>query len=126
MDEAGASTAGACAHPAAGAADATATSGAYATYRNPFVYFASITASPSCQSDDVGLSRLKSDLARTASTPAFAYIVPDRCHDAGPTPCAAGASAGPADAAAFLQQVVPEIIASQAYKKNGLLVDDGR
>ena len=43
-----------------GAADPTAeqaaSSGAYATFRNPFVYFQSLTGSPSCAADDVGLN----------------------------------------------------------------------
>ncbi|HEX4437421.1 MAG TPA: alkaline phosphatase family protein [Solirubrobacteraceae bacterium] len=123
IDEGG-STPAACAHPAAGAPDAgmASESGAYATYRNPFVYFQSITSSPSCAADDVGMSSLKGDLAGTAkSTPAFSYIVPDRCHDAGPSPCSPGASAGPADAEGTLKEVVGEIMASKAYKSDGLI-----
>jgi phosphatidylinositol-3-phosphatase len=124
IDEGGA-TPPACAHPATGAPDAStaAESGAYATYRNPFVYFQSIASTPSCAADDVGLSSLKSDLSGSAkSTPAFSYIVPDRCHDAGPSPCSAGAAAGPADAEGLLREVVGEIMASKAYKSDGLIV----
>ncbi len=68
IDEAG-SAAGACAHPAAGAADPTFESGAYATFRDPFVYFESVTSSSGCASDVVGLSALKTDLASASSTP---------------------------------------------------------
>ncbi len=117
----GPSTPAACTHPALGEADPTLTAGDYATYRNPFVYFASITGSPECQADDVGLTRLKPDLA-SAHPPALSYIVPDRCHDAGGTPCAPGAPTGAGDAAPFLQLVVPEIMASAAYKHGGLIV----
>jgi hypothetical protein len=125
IDEAGAQAA-ACAHPVPGQADPTAdeeaSSGAYATFRNPFVYFASVLDSPECAADDVGLASLKGDLASAKSTPSFSYIVPDRCHDGNPTPCSAGAPAGLAPAEAFLKVVVPEITGSKAYRKDGLLV----
>jgi hypothetical protein len=117
---------GACAHPALGQADPTAaetaSSGPYATFINPIVYFASVVGSPQCAADDVGLDKLRSDLASATSTPSFAYIVPDRCHDGNPTPCSPGAPAGMAPAETFLKQAVPEITGSKAYKENGLLV----
>lgn len=117
---------GACQHPALGAADPTAnqatSAGAYATFRNPFVYLDSIVESPGCTVDDVGLPKLRTDLAKGASTPNFSYIVPDRCHDGNPTPCNPGAPAGMAQTNSFLEQVVPEITGSKAYKENGLLV----
>jgi hypothetical protein len=120
------STATDCAHPAIGQADSTAvqtaSTGAYATFRNPFVYFGSIISSPSCAADDVGLSALKGDLASSEQTPSFSYIAPDRCHDGNPTPCTPGAAAGMGPANSFLQEVVPEILASKAYRENGLLV----
>ncbi len=125
IDEAGA-TQGACAHPALGrldpTADQTASSGAYATFRNPFVYFDSILDTPECAADDVGLAGLKGDLASAERTPSFAYIVPDRCHDGNPTPCSPGAPAGVLPADSFLKEVVPKIIRSNAYKESGLLV----
>jgi hypothetical protein len=125
IDESGAQAA-ACAHPMLGQADPTAeqaaSTGAYATFRNPFVYFASIIDSPTCASDDVGLASLKGDLASAESTPSFSYIVPDRCHDGNPTPCTLGAAAGMPASEAFLKQVVPEITGSKAYKESGLLV----
>jgi phosphatidylinositol-3-phosphatase len=122
LEEAGPPT-GPCAHPAPGAADPTAAGGAYATYRNPFLYFESITAASSCRENDVGLGHLKADLAGAAKrTPSLSYIVPDRCHDGGPTPCAPGAPSGPATTDAVLETLVPEIMASKAYKKDGLLV----
>jgi hypothetical protein len=119
----GPATAGPCTHPAPGASDPTLAGGAYATFRNPIVYFESITSKPSCQTAEVGLSQLKSDLAGSGTkAPAFSYIVPDRCHDGGPTPCSPGAPAGPAAASAWLETVAPSILASKAFKKNGLLV----
>jgi hypothetical protein len=130
MDEPGSgagSAYGACGHPALGAPDPTSAptppaGQAYATWRNPFVYFHSLIDSSACASDDVGLQKLKSDLSSTSSTPSFAYIVPDRCHDGNPTPCAPGAPAGMEAADGWLKKVVPEITASKAYKQNGLLV----
>jgi hypothetical protein len=120
-------TTGACGHPALGAADPlsalTPPAGqAYATWRNPFVYFHSVIDSPECASDDVGLSSLKDDLASAKSTPSFSYIVPGRCDDGDTTPCAAGQTGGMGAADGFLQKVVPEILSSKAYKENGLLV----
>jgi len=125
MDEPGAQ-AGACAHPVLGQADPTAVqtagTGPYATFRNPFVYFHAITDSAACASADVGLDRLKVDLASSAHTPSFVYVAPDRCHDGNPTPCTPGAPAGMGPADAFLAKVVPEITASKAYHDGGLLV----
>ena len=113
----------ACGHPAPGASDPTQAGGPYATFRNPFVYFESITAASSCATADAGLSRLKADLAGPAArTPAFSYIVPDRCHDGNPVPCSPGAPAGPAAASAWVETVAPSILASKAFKQGGLLV----
>jgi phosphatidylinositol-3-phosphatase len=118
--------AGACEHPSLGASDPTAaqtaSAGPYATFRNPFVYFDSVLNTPQCTADDVGLGRLRVDLAQAKSTPSFSYVAPDRCHDGNPTPCTPGAPAGMPQANAFLGQVVPEILESKAYKENGLLV----
>ncbi len=118
---------GACGHPALGAPDPTSAptppaGQTYATWRNPFVYFHSLIDSPACASDDVGLDKLKTDLRSAKSTPSFAYVVPDRCHDGNPTPCAPGAPAGMQAADGWLKQVVPEITGSKAYKESGLLV----
>jgi hypothetical protein len=125
IDEGGSSS-GTCAHPVIGSADpgsaAASGAGPYATSINPIAYFASLTGASSCQKDDVGLSALKSDLASTARTPSFSYIAPSRCEDGAPTPCAPGMPAGLAPANVFLERVVPEILASKAYKQNGLLV----
>jgi hypothetical protein len=118
----------ACAHPALGQSDPTVApspagaSGAYATFRNPFVYFHGLTESPACAADDVGLAALDGDLASAKRTPSLSYIVPDRCHDASPGPCPGGAPGGLPAADALLAQIVPKILASPAYKQDGLLV----
>jgi hypothetical protein len=121
------SATGACGHPALGAADPTSAltppgAQTYATWRNPFVYFHAVIDSPECESNDVGLSALKGDLASAKRTPSFSYIVPGRCDDGDATPCAAGAPTGMAAANGYLEKVVPEILGSKAYKENGLLV----
>ena len=86
------------AHPVLGQSDPSSgqspAGGTYSTFSNPFVYFQSIASSTLCLSNDVGLSRLSSDLRSPAKTPSFVYIAPDRCHDANPTPCRPGAAAG--------------------------------
>ncbi len=120
------SAAPACGHPALGQADPTAATPPpaqpYATFRNSIVYFDSLTSAPSCAAQDVGLSMLAGDLASASRTPSFAYIVPDRCHDGSPGPCPGGGAGGLAAADAFLEGVVPKILASKAYKEGGLLV----
>jgi hypothetical protein len=93
----------------------------YQTWRNPFVYFQAIAAAPACAQDDVGMSALKGDLASISKTKSFSYLAPGRCDDGAPTPCAPGRPAGMAAADEFLKKVVPEIQASAAYKKDGLL-----
>ncbi len=124
IDEAGV-TAPACAHPGVGQPDASgeaAAAQAYATFRNPFVYFHGFSDGPSCALDDVGLASLDGDLSSAKRTPSFSYIVPDRCHDASPGPCPGGGAGGLPAANALLEQIVPKILASQAYKHGGLLV----
>jgi hypothetical protein len=113
-----------CRHPAMGAADteqAPTTGDPYVTWRNPFVYFDSLDTSTNCAQDDVALQQLKPDLASASKTPSLALVVPDRCHDGSPEPCAPGSPAGLAPAGAFLEQVVPEIELSPAYKEGGLI-----
>jgi phosphatidylinositol-3-phosphatase len=117
---------GDCGHPAPSAPDPTAAATpaagqTYATWRNPFVYFSSLTGAPSCEAHDVGIDQLSADLATPSRTPSFAYIAPDLCNDGSPTPCASGAPAGMPAAEGFLRHVVPEILGSKAYKESGLL-----
>ncbi len=113
-----------CRHPALGAADpdqAPLPGDAYETWRNPFVYFDSLSGSSECAQDDVGLEQLQPDLQAASSTPSLSYIVPSACHDGSEVPCEAGQPAGLAAAEPFLKTVVPEIEASPAYKEGGLI-----
>ncbi len=117
--------ASACWHPEFGAPDPTSQApqgDTFATFRDPFTYFDGVLHSPECSHDDVGIEGLAGDLKSAKSTPAFSYIVPDLCHDGRATPCALGAPSGLPAAETFLRRVVPEILASPAYHKGGLLI----
>ena len=109
----------ACPHPALGAADPGTAS--YQTWRNPFVYFQAIAGSPACATHDVGMNGFRHDLADEGRTADFTYIAPGPCHDGSPTACRPGAASGMTTADAFLHRIVPVILSSKAYKKNGLL-----
>ena len=114
-----------CRHPALGAVDDTQTAKVgdqYAARHNPFVYFASITASADCSTRDVDLSRLPTDLASASNTPTLSYITPDLCHDGHDTPCVDGQPGGLASADTWLRQWVPRITSSPAFLKDGVLV----
>jgi hypothetical protein len=120
------STRSACPHPASGAADTAQVASAkrdYVTWRNPFVYFHSITDNDTlCAQDDVGVDALAKDLKSVGSTPTFSYISPGPCDDGSDVPCHTGAKAGLGQADAFLKTVVPEIEASPAYQQDGLIL----
>lgn len=120
----GQATMPACPHPALGAADPYSTPSAgepYVTWRDPFLYFSSVTESSTCGTDNVGISQLAGDLKSAKDTPSLSYISPDPCDDGSPTPCAPGANPGLAATEGFLRQTVPEIEASTAYKEGGLM-----
>jgi phospholipase C len=82
---------------------------------NPFAFYGG-----ACPSNVVPHTALASDLA--GSTPRFVWITPDRCHDTHDCRVSVGDQ--------WLQQEVPLITASQAWKSNGVLFitwdeDDG-
>lgn len=82
---------------------------------NPFAFYGG-----TCPSNVVPFTSFSSNL--TGSTPRFAWITPDRCHDTHDCSVAVGDR--------WLQQVVPQITSSQAWKSNGVLIitwdeDDG-
>lgn len=117
-------TATTCRHPAPGASDDAAAprpGDAYVTWRNPFVYFRSIVDDPGCAERVVGLARLAEDLRAPATAPSLSYIVPNRCHDGSSEACAPGQPPGMPSADAWLREVVPQIMASAAYKADGLI-----
>src|SRR5262249_35081173 len=94
----------------------------YAVRHNPFAYFHSIIDSPVCAERDVPLDRLPADLANEASTANLSYITPNLCHDGHDSPCVDGQPGGLVSADGFLRPWVPRILASPAYRHDGLLV----
>lgn len=57
-------------------------SGNYTPHHNPFIYFDDIrTNATRCASHVVAFSALSSDLSSAATTPNYAFIVPDECSD---------------------------------------------
>ncbi len=121
-----------CGHPVIGARDGTQAAEAptaqvpagdqYATRHNPFVYFHSIVDSPTCATGVVNLALLPADLATEATTPNFVFIAPNLCNDGHDAPCVDGEPGGLASADRFLQQWVPKITNSPAYRHDGLLI----
>ena len=131
-----------CGHPQIGVgtdntytAEAPSTSvplgDAYATRHDPFMYFHSIIDSPSCNTHVVNLdAHLAKDLERTATTPNLVFITPNLCDDghdgsgtgAAGTTCANGQPGGLTSIDTFLKKWVPQIMASPAYKEDGLIV----
>ena len=104
---------------------------AYATRHDPFVYFHSIIDNEaSCKAHVVNLNKLPADLKDERTTPNYTFITPNLCDDghdgagtgAAGTTCANGGPGGLTSIDAFLQKWVPQILASPAYKKDGLLV----
>ncbi|HEY5192342.1 MAG TPA: hypothetical protein VIJ39_00545 [Solirubrobacteraceae bacterium] len=114
-----------CRRPELGATDPNHTpvpGDPYLTYRNPFVYFDSLLSEGACASNDVDLSQLRASLATPANTPNLSWIVPSACNDGSARSCAPGAPAGLTAADGFLKEVVPQVLATSAYSKEGLIV----
>lgn len=115
----------ACRRPGSDAADDTLRArpgDGYATRHNPFVYYHSLLDLGDCDANDGPLARLETDLQAEKTTPNYAYIAPSLCNDGTETPCADGAPGGLPAADAFLATWVPKILASPAYKRNGLVI----
>jgi hypothetical protein len=113
-----------CRHPSSNQPDETQRArpgDAYAARHNPFVYFHSLLDLGDCASDDLPLTRLSADLASEAKTPNYSFIVPNLCHDGSEPTCPDGSPGGLQAADAFLATWVPKILASAAYRHDGLL-----
>jgi len=115
-----------CGHVPIGATDITNHAGEkdqYADKHDPFVYFHSIIDDPArCAAHVVDLDVLESDLRAVDTTPNFSYITPNLCHDGHDTPCKNGEPGGLISADKFLREWVPRILASPAFKRDGLLI----
>jgi len=88
----------------------------YAQKHDPFVYFNDIRTNTSrCNSHVVPYTQLSSDLGSTSTTPNYAFITPDMCHDMHDCATSTGDS--------WLQSNVPQILNSTAFKtQRSLLV----
>ena len=100
----------------------------YVPRHNPFVYFADVqTNIARCRAHIAPYSALGSrsggDLASDATTPAFAFITPNLCHDMHDD-CSSSLGTNPVQTGdAWLKQEVPKIFGSDAFAKhNSLLV----
>ena len=67
-------------------------------------------------------NQLASDLESVPTTPNLSYITPNLCNDGHDSPCADGRPGGLVSADAWLKQQVPVILASPAFKQDGILV----
>jgi hypothetical protein len=114
-----------CLHPGLGVVDDhfhAQQGDQYATRHNPFVYFHSIIDSPTCQKNVVPLTKLASDLKSVATTPNLSFITPNLCND-GHDPASAICEGGHLKSAnRFLQNFLPAILASPAYRQDGMLI----
>lgn len=111
-----------CVYPNPGEGSAAALPGGYAASQNPFVYFHSLLDLGDCSENDVPLDQLSKDLAKAEKTPSYSFIAPTPCNAGTAGQCPAGAPEGAASADAFLSAWVPKILASPAYKADGLLI----
>jgi hypothetical protein len=76
-----------------------------------------------CKARVVDLSALSADLAAEATTPNYSFITPDLCHDGHDETCVNPAQKGGLEGEdEFLKEWVPRILASPAFKKDGLLI----
>lgn len=92
----------------------------YAARHNPFIYFHELDAD--CAKHIVKLSQLAKDLKKVETTPNYAFITPNLCHDGHDEPCVNDEPGGLVSADRFLMEYVPKILNSPAYKKDGLLI----
>jgi hypothetical protein len=114
-----------CVHPNSNVADDVTLPGAgsqYDTRHNPFIYFHSLLDLGGCSSNDEGLQDLTKDLHKAKRTPTYAFIAPGLCEEPSAAACPEGSPGGLAGEDAFLKQVVPAILASSAYKQDGVLM----
>ncbi len=95
----------------------------YAYRHDPFIYFHSVIDRPAnCDTHVVRLENFATDMARADTTPALSFIVPNVCNDGHDSICGDGRPGGLSAADAWLKQWVPQILASPAFKQDGLLI----
>jgi hypothetical protein len=90
--------------------------------RNPFLFFHSIVDTPDCAANTAGMSRLLPDTDDADSAPSLSLVIPNGCHDGADQPCMPGAPAGATAADAWLKEQLDPLLASKAYKDDGMVV----
>jgi hypothetical protein len=115
-----------CRHPTINTYDQTqmaSKTNQYAARHDPFVYFHAITDYETCNRNVVDLTQLPQDLRSLSTSPEYAFITPDLCYDGHDATCADETSPGGfAGINAFLEEWVPKIKASAAYKDHGAIM----
>jgi phosphatidylinositol-3-phosphatase len=96
--------------------------GGYSARFNPFTHFHSLLDLGACATEDVPITELKEDLKSEATTANYSYVAPDLCSAGVLGQCPEGEPQGAAAADAWLAEVVPLIVESKAFKKDGLLI----
>ena len=87
--------------------------GRYSVHHNPFVYYTSFANdSARCAKHDVDMATHFADDLKSNEFD-FMWITPNKCHD--------GHDCPPAEADKWLQQIVPQIMASDGYKQGGAI-----
>ncbi len=118
----------ACGHPPVGATDLTDTSDpagdSYATRHDGFMYFESVIGNGHyCDAHVQTIGRLAPDLRSAATTPALSFVTPNTCNDAHDIPkCHNGEKGGLSKADAWLEEWIPRITGSPAYREGGMIV----
>ncbi len=96
--------------------------GGYSARLNPFTHFLALVNLGECATGDVPITELKKDLKSESTTANVSYISPDLCSAGVAGQCPEGAPTGAAAADAWLEEIVPLIVESKAFKKDGLLI----
>jgi hypothetical protein len=96
--------------------------GGYSSQLNPFPNFHSLLDLGACSTNDEPITELKKDLKSEKKTANYSYISPDLCSAGVTGQCPEGAPTGAAAADAWLEEVIPQIVESAAFKKDGLLI----
>lgn len=100
----------------------------YATRHDPFVYYPPVVGKPAlCKAHVVDFSRLARDLRSNSTTPSYAFIAPDTCHDGHDSPCTGSdvgqpgwQKGGLTSANAWMKTEVPKILRSPAFTTRGV------
>jgi hypothetical protein len=115
----------ACGHAPAGSADTTEKATAadmYAARHEGFMYFESVIGSKAyCDAHILSFQPLLKDLSKASTTPSFSWVTPNLCNDGHDSSCANGQPGGVGQINAFLEQWIPRLMSSPAYK-SGLII----